>query len=219
MTDVSLTAQLAKLCTLGDRTRRRLYDYVAERHRPVSRDEASAALDIDRSLAAYHLDKLVEHGLVTVSFSRPEGRSGPGAGRPAKHYMRATTETQVSVPARDYRLVADLLAKAIEADEAGVVRNTLARAAEELGRDLGVDHAGPLTDVLASRGYEPFRDGDVVRLRNCPFHMVAQQHVELVCGMNLALMNGMLAALGDDLTDARLDPGPDRCCVAFAAPQ
>lgn len=219
MTDVALTAQLAKLCTLGDHTRRRLYDYVAERHRPVSRDEASAALDIDRSLAAYHLDKLVDHGLLTASFARPEGRGGPGAGRPAKHYSRATTETQVSVPARDYRLVADLLAKAIEADESGVVRSRLALAAEALGRELGAQHAGPLTDVLERQGYEPYRDGDVVRLRNCPFHMVAQQHVELVCGMNLALMHGVIAALGDDQADARLDPGPDRCCVAFTAPQ
>jgi predicted ArsR family transcriptional regulator len=216
MTDVSLTAQLAKLSTLADHTRRRLYDYVAERHRPVTRDGASAALDIDRSLAAYHLDKLVDHGLLTVSFARPEGRGGPGAGRPAKHYARADTETQVSVPARDYRLVADLLAKAIEADEVGVVRERLAHAAEELGHELAAQHAGPLTDVLARHGYEPYRDGDVVRLRNCPFHMVAQQHVELVCGMNLALMNGVVAALGDDETEAWLDPGPDRCCVAFA---
>jgi predicted ArsR family transcriptional regulator len=219
MTDVSLSVQLAKLCTLGDRTRRQLYDYIAERHHPVSRDEASAALDIDRSLAAYHLDKLVEHGLLTASFARPDGRGGPGAGRPAKHYTRSETETQVSVPARDYRLVADLLAKAIEADEAGMVRNTLTLAAEELGRDMGAQHPGPLPDVLARHGYEPYGDGEVVRLRNCPFHMVAQQHVELVCGMNLALMRGIIAALGDDLVEAHLDPGPDRCCVAFAAPQ
>src|SRR5918996_1117070 len=125
MTDVALTAQLAKLCTLGDHPRRRLYDYVAERHRPVSRDEASAALDIDRSLAAYHLDKLVDHGLLTASFARPEGRSGPGAGRPAKYYARAETEVEVSVPPREYRLVADVLASAIEADDAGAVRRAV----------------------------------------------------------------------------------------------
>ena len=153
---------------------------------------------------------------MTTSFARPAGRGGPGAGRPAKHYRRAATEVNVSVPARDYRLVAELLARALQADDGSAVRAAVDAAAADFGRELGADAAGDLTAVLRRRGYEPYRDGAVLRLRNCPFHMVAQQHVELVCGMNLALMNGVVAASGDDVTEARLDPGPDRCCVAFA---
>jgi predicted ArsR family transcriptional regulator len=215
MTDTPRAAELARLASLDDRTRRRLYDFVAARHQPVSRDEISAELGIDRSLAAYHLDKLVEHGLLTASFARPEGRGGPGAGRPAKHYQRATTEVAVSLPARDYRLVADLLAKAIETDGDGAVRAAVEHAAEQLGRDLGDQEPTDLVEVLERQGYEPYSDGDVVRLRNCPFHMVARDHVELVCGMNLALMRGLTAAFDRDGLTARLDPGPDRCCVAF----
>jgi predicted ArsR family transcriptional regulator len=72
-------------------------------------------------------------------------------------------------------------------------------------------------EILEHQGYEPYRDGDVVRLRNCPFHMVAREHVDLVCGMNVALMRGLIAALHRDDVEARLDPAPDRCCVAFVA--
>lgn len=214
MNDDALGAQLAQLCSLDDHTRRRLYDFVAAQAEPVNRDAISSALDIDRSLAAYHLDKLVERGLLTASFARPQGRTGPGAGRPAKHYARAATEVQVSLPARDYRLVAELLARAVRADGGDAVRAALEATAAAYGRELGAGAASDVTAVLRRRGYEPYRDGDVLRLRNCPFHAIAREHVDLVCGMNLALVRGLLTALGDD-ADAALDPAPDRCCVAL----
>ena len=43
-------------------------------------------------------------------------------------------------------------------------------------------------DVLAAHGYEPRLRGRTVTLLNCPFHLLAQEHTELVCGMNLALL-------------------------------
>jgi predicted ArsR family transcriptional regulator len=216
MSDDMLDPQLAQVCSLDDATRRRLYDYVATQAAPVSRDEISSALDIERSLAAYHLDKLVDAGLLTTSFARPAGRGGPGAGRPAKHYRRAATEVNVSVPARDYRLVAELLARALQADDGSAVRTAVNAAAADFGRELGADAEGDLTAVLRRRGYEPYRDGAVLRLRNCPFHMVARDHVDLVCGMNLAIMRGLVSAFSDDTgVDPALDPAPDRCCVAF----
>lgn len=216
MSDDLLGAQLAQVCSLDDATRRRLYDYVATQATPVSRDEISSALDIERSLAAYHLDKLVDAGLLTTSFARPAGRGGPGAGRPAKHYRRAATEVNVSVPARDYRLVAELLARALQADDGSAVRAAVDAAAADFGRELGADAAGDLTAVLRRRGYEPYREGAVLRLRNCPFHTVARDHVDLVCGMNLAIMRGLVSAFSDDTgVHPVLDPAPDRCCVAF----
>jgi predicted ArsR family transcriptional regulator len=216
MSDDMLDPQLAQVCSLDDATRRRLYGYVATQAGPVSRDEISSALDIERSLAAYHLDKLVDAGLLTTSFARPAGRGGPGAGRPAKHYRRAATEVNVSVPARDYRLVAELLARALQADDGSAVRTAVNAAAADFGRELGADAEGDLTAVLRRRGYEPYRDGAVLRLRNCPFHMVARDHVDLVCGMNLAIMRGLVSAFSDDTgVDPALDPAPDRCCVAF----
>ncbi len=209
--------EVERLASLVDDNRRRLYDHVAAQRAPVTRDEAAAALEMDRSLVAYHLDKLVESGLLTASFARPPGRSGPGAGRPAKRYERTADDLAVSVPPRDYELAARTLARAVDIDDSGRVRDALDEAATELGSELAAtddDVAGDLESFLERRGYEPYRDGEVIRLGNCPFHRLAQQHTELVCGMNLALLAGAVAAVGADAT-VRLDPAPDRCCVAF----
>ena len=209
-------AQLAPLCSLDDPTRRRLYEYVVAQPEPVSRDHVSAALDVERSTVVYHLDKLVDQGLLVTSFARPEGRGGPGAGRPAKHYERADREFAVSVPPRDYHLAAELLARAVAADTTGMVRTALERAAAELGHELDADGepSADLSGYLSRHGFEPYLDGDVIRLRNCPFDRLAQQHTELVCGMNLALLAAATAAT-DAPFRARLDPAADRCCVAF----
>ena len=86
---------LASLSTLDDPVRRRLYEVVTRQDGPVGRDEAASAAGIGRALAVYHLDKLVESGLLTAFYQRPPGRSGPGAGRPAKLYARSDREFAV----------------------------------------------------------------------------------------------------------------------------
>lgn len=212
-------AALDRLCSLDDPTRRRLYDFVAAQPDPVSRDRAAEAAGVDRSTVAYHLDRLVDEGLLEATFARPAGRTGPGAGRPAKHYARSQREFSVSIPPRDYRLAAEVLARAVEADTDGTVRAALDRVAGELGRELagqGTD-AEPTTGLvehLTAQGFEPYEDEGVVRLRNCPFHRLAREHTDLVCGMNLAMLAGVTQSLGAGY-EARLEPDVDRCCVAF----
>jgi len=127
---------LASLSSLDDPVRRRLYEVVCERAEPVGRDEAAAAAGGGRALAVYHLDKLVEAGLLTASYQRPPGRSGPGAGRPAKLYMRSDREFAVTVPPREYELAARLLVQAVEADAGGNSRAALLEAARRLGAEL-----------------------------------------------------------------------------------
>ncbi len=208
---------LAPLCSLDDPHRRRLYAYVTAAVGPVTRDQAGSALGLDRSLVAYHLDKLVEQGLLATSFARPEGRpGGPGAGRPAKHYQRSDREFAVTVPARDYQLAAEVFIRAAEADTSGVVRRSLEASAADMGRELAASSDGQagLHDHLRSQGFEPYDDDGVIRLRNCPFHRLAREHTELVCGMNLAMLTGVADAL-DARVQPRLDPAPDRCCVAL----
>jgi predicted ArsR family transcriptional regulator len=209
-----------RIAALEDPLRRRLHDFVRSKGRPVSRDEAGKAVRIGRSLAAYHLDKLVEEGFLEVSYARPEGRSGPGAGRPAKLYAPAPGEVAVTVPARDYEFAAGLLADAAEADRSGQVAETAREAARARGRELGQGRRGDrgqaLRKALAERGYEPYEDeqGDI-RLRNCPFHRLAARHRDLVCGMNQAFLEGLVEGLeGSDLV-AGLEPQPGRCCVAI----
>jgi predicted ArsR family transcriptional regulator len=207
------------LSTLGDATRRGAYDYVCAQGRPVGRDEVATALEIGRTLAAYHLDRLAEAGLLSVAYARRSGRSGPGAGRPAKLYERSDHEVAVSVPPRDYGVAARLLADAAAHDEHGSARRALREAAESLGREIAATAADPpdLERLLRARGYEPYVDDEgVTRLRNCPFHAVAQSHPEVVCDMNLSLLAATLAGLDADL-QAVLEPAPGRCCVAIRA--
>jgi predicted ArsR family transcriptional regulator len=213
--------------------RRRLYEYVSGRIAPVGRDEAAKAAGIGRPLAAYHLDKLVRLGLLTASYQRPAGRGGPGAGRPAKVYIRSGRDFAVTVPPREYELAARLLAEAVEADASGASRAALHDAARRLGADLGrrdraAARAGAgaeraaqaLECALSEHGFEPARDEDgTVQLRNCPFQQLAAGHPRLVCGMNLALIEGLIDGLGASGLQPGLDPGQGRCCVVIAGSQ
>ena len=217
---------LASLSTLDDPVRRRLYEVVTRQPRPMGRDEAAAAAGIGRALAVYHLDKLVESGLLAATYQRPAGRSGPGAGRPAKLYARAEREFTVTVPPRSYELAARLLVQAVEADDSGQCRAALGQAARRLGAELGrgyraeADSRGDVESVLARQGYEPCRDDDgIIRLRNCPFHQLAERHREVVCGMNLTLVEGLVGGLGADGWQPVLDPRPGYCCVALGSEQ
>jgi predicted ArsR family transcriptional regulator len=222
---VPVTDRIAAVASLGDGVRRRLYEFVASEGRAVGRDDAAAATGIKRPLAAYHLDRLVEQGLLQVRYERPEGRSGPGAGRPGKLYSRATEELEVSLPPRHYDLAAELLATAVEESRSPETARALKRAALRLGQRLGAElsdakgrdrRTRALSAVLRDRGYEPYTDDEgVVRLRNCPFHRLAADHTDLVCGMNLSMMKGLVGTDPDIGVKAVLDPRPGQCCVAF----
>ena len=202
---------------LDDPVRRRLYAFVSGASEPVGRDEAAAAVGIGRALAVYHLDKLVEAGLLAASYRRPPGRTGPGAGRPAKVYARSSSEFTVAVPPREYQLAARLLAQAVAADSSGRTQAALNDAARQLGADLGEGHP-TLETALAENGFEPWQDDrGTVRLRNCPFHRLAELQPEVVCHMNLALIQGLVAGLGADTLNPVLDPRPGHCCVAIPA--
>jgi predicted ArsR family transcriptional regulator len=204
---------LAELSTLADPVRRALFDYVVGQGAPVGRDAAAEAAGVSRTLAAYHLDRLADAGLLEVSYARQGDRTGPGAGRPAKYYERSGREVTVSVPPRSYALLARLLAGAAAADETGAVGSALSRAAHEEGVSTGRSGA-ELVGCLRASGYEPavVGGGDIV-LRNCPFHQVAQHQTALVCGMNHALISGILTGSGEDPERAELAPDDDRCCV------
>ncbi|MGW1989265.1 helix-turn-helix transcriptional regulator [Embleya sp. NPDC001921] len=245
---------------LADPVRRALYRYVAAAEGAVGRAEAADAVGIQRTLAAFHLDKLAEAHLLGTEYARPAGKGGPGAGRPAKLYRRSAVETSVSLPPRAYDTAGQILADAVE--RAGADRAVHAAAYDTgrlAGRALGGPTVGGAGDAagtggtdehdrvvaaLTARGYEPVPDRvpmpvpesqpqphherpdpDVpttpeephdtsrVLLRNCPFHQLAEDFPPLVCGMNLALVEGLLDGLGATGHRARLDSVPGRCCV------
>lgn len=206
---------------LDEPERRRLYDWVASAHRRVGREEAAKALGMTRALAAFHLDKLADAGLLETGYARLSGKVGPGAGRPARVYWRADRDFSVSVPGREYVRAAELFASALEEMGGASVPKPLRAAAGELGEQLGRG-ARPraarrrLLAALEAGGYEPQSDElGTIRLRNCPFHALVQEHRPLVCGTNLALAEGITRGAG--ATDVRpvLDPQAGYCCVAF----
>lgn len=245
---------VAAVGLLDEPVRRRVYEWVVAAGRPVARDEVAAGVGIGRPLAAFHLDRLAEGGLLEVEYRRRTGRSGPGAGRPAKFYRRSAREIRVTLPERRYELMAELFASAVEGWAETVPPDGLVAAARAAGYEIGstvrpknertqagcetraavpapveggvtspADRLGGdtelarLVEVLAAIGYEPAPAADgVLTLRNCPFDALVDRHRTLVCGTNLAFVEGLLAGLGVGDAVARLDPGPGRCCVVFA---
>ena len=219
---------LAAVAALGDPLRRRLYRFVGAQDHPVSRDEVAEGAGVSRSAAAFHLDRLVDEGLLETEFRRLTGRQGPGAGRPAKLYRRAAREISVSLPARRYELAAGLLAAAVsEAAGSGAeVEATLDRLAREEGTRIG-EAVAPLggrrvapavraqrvADALAGEGYEPRACAGEVTLSNCPFSALVSENPALTCQMNLALLEGFSAALPGAGVTAHLRPAEGRCCV------
>jgi predicted ArsR family transcriptional regulator len=182
---------------------------------PVSRDEAAEALGLARQTAAFHLDRLAGESLLDVVYERRSGRTGPGAGRPAKLYKRSTKQVTVSLPERHYELAGRLLAQALEGSETTgePVRTVLHRKAHELGTQLaGSDRTG-VFELLEGNGFEPRYEGDAIVLGNCPFHALAREHTQTVCGMNLHLLRGVLEGLDEGGLQACPEPGPGHCCV------
>ncbi|GAA1421521.1 helix-turn-helix domain-containing protein [Streptomyces thermospinosisporus] len=215
-TQAAREAEVSAIAALGEPTRRRLYDYVVRSPRPVGRDEAAAALGLARQTAAFHLDRLAGESLLDVVYERRSGRTGPGAGRPAKLYRRSARQFTVSLPDRRYELAGRLLAHAVEESAATgePVRDVLHRRAEECGQRLAAESAErEVVPLLDRYGFEPRREGESVVLGNCPFHALARTHTETVCGMNLHLLRGVLDGIGATGYRARLAPEPGRCCV------
>jgi predicted ArsR family transcriptional regulator len=213
--------------TLADPVRRQLYQFVCAQAEPVTRDQAAQAVGVARHKAKFHLDRLEAAGLLDADYVRMTGRTGPGAGRPAKRYRRGSVEFAVSLPARDYELAGQIMADAI-ADSARTgtpifvaLKNVAAAhgaaiAASATERPTGSDGALDLAvRILTDHGYEPRRVDHTVVMANCPFHALAVGHTELVCGLNHSLLSGFVDSVAPDLLDPRLEPGENRCCVTL----
>lgn len=209
-------AGIEAIGALADGVRRALYDIVVDADHPVGRDEAAEAVGVARQTAAYHLDRLADEGLLDVSYERLSGRSGPGAGRPAKLYQRSDAEHDVTLPPRRYLLAARILLEAV-AGEGGGERaggddeelDRLAGAARRTGQGLA---KGGLDEALRANGYEPVERAGELRFRNCPFHALVAEDRRTTCALNHALVEGMIAGSGDDRS-AVLEPEEGYCCV------
>jgi predicted ArsR family transcriptional regulator len=232
VTDRDFGSRVGSVAALAEPVRRALYLYVVGQPAPVSREQAATAVGVARHVAKFNLDKLEEEHLLDVVYARPAGRSGPGAGRPAKLYKRSAREVEVSLPERHYDLAAQVMAEAItqSRDNALPIGHALREAARGAGHTLGQEarrksgsrrtrasELRAVQDVLAAWGYEPRLMEDGLSLASCPFHALAQAHTTLVCGINLELIDGLLEAAGSGDLRAELRPSPGACCVRITS--
>jgi predicted ArsR family transcriptional regulator len=231
-----LADQVAGVGALVEPARRALYLFVLSQPDAVSREQAAAAVGLPLHSAKFHLDRLVGEGLLEVEFRRLSGRTGPGAGRPSKLYRRSSRQLSVSLPERHYDLAGDVLASAIDRSiqDAVPIAEAVREAASAKGRRIAaafVDEAQPeaspapggsdrddtglrrVGDLLAHHGYEPRSSNTEICMANCPFDRLATEHTELVCGMNLALIDAVIDGLGTRGLSAELAPQPGFCCV------
>ena len=217
--------RVTTLGALADPVRRALYRFVSDQDEAVSREQAAEGVEVPRHTAKFHLDRLVDEGLLVTEFRRLTGRTGPGAGRPAKLYRRSAREVSVSLPHRRYDLAAEVLADAIErsldgtqmdgGDHRGSRRCRRAgrrRGSHDRSRNRRADELDRVAGALAPFGYEPKVDDHLV-LANCPFDRLAADHRDLVCGMNLAFVGSVAHRLGCARVRAEQVPGEDGCCV------
>jgi predicted ArsR family transcriptional regulator len=216
---------IRSIAALDDELRRGMYLLIRSARMPLSREDVARELRISVKLAAFHLDKLIERGLLKAQFGRPKGKSGPSVGRSSKLYEPADANIAVSIPGRDYELLGSLLAEAFDARARG--RNKAIEAArakglelsDQLGGRIPKGRRGPLAVAkrkLKALEYEPYRSSSrEVRLSNCPFHALARQAPEVVCPINKGLIEGLISGVDVTVEQISLGPSNGDCCVAL----
>ncbi|MEU8797388.1 helix-turn-helix domain-containing protein [Spirillospora sp. NPDC048819] len=223
------SSALEAAAILSDDLRRGMYAFIRSAKAPVTRDEAAASVGISRKLAAFHLDKLVDAGLLRAHYASPAGVRR--VGRAPKVYEPSGVDVRVSIPQREHGLLASILLDAVREQDAGESGEAAAlRAAGERGRALGAAESRPVrggrlgteraltcaAEILERHGFEPDRETPTrLRLRNCPFHPMAENDPDLVCGVNHAFLSGMVDGLGASSIKAMLAPHSGYCCVEF----
>jgi len=128
------------LDVIGDPELRETLLAVRGRPRAASISEIADATGVHRNVARRRLERLVAAGLLTASFERPPGRSGPGAGRPAKVYSPTPDTTAIEFPARRYPELVGLLVDAVPK-----------RRRSEIGVQFG-------RELASTAGVEPAHD-------------------------------------------------------------
>lgn len=223
-------AALDSLSVLSDEVRRSLYFHVRGAGAPITRDEAAELAGISRNLAAFHLEKLVAAELINVTQPRHARPRRPG--RIPKRYVPADSGIELSLPPRRYQTMGAVLIEAVHSGGDTVLVAALA-AARAVGKQLGataldgarvgrlgVERAlSLLRPILEQNGYEPelLREPSTeLVLRNCPFHSLLSTDQALICALNCELIAGVVAGLGAEVLEARLEPRPDHCCVTVS---
>jgi predicted ArsR family transcriptional regulator len=201
---------------LTDPVRRALYRLLVAAEEPLSRNEAADALGLPKSTAAFHLERMARDGALLVTTRKTGDRTGPGSGRPTTFYAPAAREVTLSVPPRQYELMGEILAGALDTGlgQESELSRLLREEARRRGQELG-ERAGATVVALQDNGFEPRVEGDCIALGNCPFHRLARRHTDVVCALNGALLEGVLEGAGDQAGTVHASPEGSPCCAVI----
>jgi len=185
--------RLQPLDAVGTPALRAALLYVRGRSAPVSAEELAAAQGVHANVARSRLDRLVEAGLLLSHFERRTGRTGPGAGRPAKIYAPAPETTAVEFPERNFADLVALLVdelpprartKRLREVGAGFARRLLERTPVKPVRDLrrGLERVCQALGELGFQATVEEVDGHraVLSTPICPLRPLVVAHPELV---------------------------------------
>jgi predicted ArsR family transcriptional regulator len=189
---------------------------------PMGVRDLASTLDLHPNTVREHLDRLVQAGLARVESEPPRGR-----GRPPLRYVAAGALDDDAEPA-GYRALATALVDQLGAtDDPGAASEAAGerwggRLAAPLAPVAQADAVDRLLELLDQAGFEPETPvalGQPIRLRACPFIALARERRDVVCGIHLGMMRGVLRGLGAPANDVALDPfvAPDLCIAHLGA--
>ncbi len=214
--------------SLGDPTRRGIYVTVRESAEPMTATQLAELFGIHPNVARHHLDRLAADGYLRVSRRRRNGKSGPGAGRPAKCYEATPKEIAIQFPPRRHELLSELLVRVVErlAPEHGP------EMAEQVGREYGRDIARQIgmpeeagfdaavravAVAMTGVGFDMSLDDESGQLltRSCPFGQTAADHPDVVCKLDQGIVSGLMEAVLPEGRRVVVTPHgtPDEDCV------
>jgi predicted ArsR family transcriptional regulator len=199
----NLELTLNKLtATLGDPTRRSIYLRIRSSTEPTTASTIAAEFGIHPNVARHHLDRLAEEGYLEVTRRRQTGKTGPGAGRPAKCYTSTDKEIDLRFPTRRLDLLIDLLVRTVmrlaPSDGTDVALEIGRDFGHELAAGLNVDTSGnedgmleAVATMMRHEGFEIIADGDRLLTQHCPFGASSFEHPEVLCALDRGIMAGI----------------------------
>lgn len=193
---------------LAQRTRARIFAWLAEHKTAASTEEVAAHLDLHPNGVRRHLELLQEAGLVERHQSK--GKQG----RPGDRWLIAASAQPGGQRPSAYADLAGWLARAIPAGRSRL--REVERAGREIGTELapreGVeDPVEGFRQTIASLGFQPVLEQDAeggftCRLENCPYRDSVRANADVVCALHRGITSGLLAELVPDAKLVRFEP-------------
>lgn len=212
-----------RLEALGDSELRTSYAYVVAHAHPVTADQLADAQGLHRNVARSRLERLAAAGLLSSGYERRTGRTGPGAGRPAKTYGIEPHLRAIEFPERRYEKLVRLLVAALPARAARVrLREVGLAFADELLRTVRLRPAKALQtgaervcEAVRALGFHAAVTGAgpssvVIETAACPMRPLVRED-PTVASVDRGMWTGLLAAGLAGVDAERLECDTERC--------